>query len=481
MQPSYKGKKKFSFEVLTKEEREEIHYAALSVLEEVGTVIKCPEIIVMLEERGAYIEGEKVKIPRGMVEKALRTVPSGFALYDRLGQNKLLFEARNVYFGPGPSTTYTIDPYSGERRLPGKKDTKNAARVMDALENIDFVMDFGVIQDVPAQYADIHQLQAILENTSKPIVHWGFDAANLKIILRMCEAVAGSLEELQKKPFMALFSCSNSPLLHTVEAIDKLVFAAENLIPTIYVSAPSAGATAPVSLAGTLVLTLAECLTGLVIHQMVHEGAPFAIGCVTGATDMQTMAMSYGCPEFNLMHAAFAEIAHDYNLPLWGTAGCTDAKTVDSQAALEATASIMMSELSGANLVHDVGYLEGGNCSSLAMLVLCDEIIGYVRRISKGIRVDRDSLALEAIKRVGPMGEFVTDSHTCEHFKEELWFPKLSDRHPYQKWAADGSAEMSDKAMARARFLIENHKPEPLEAAVREKIDEIVKKACAKA
>jgi trimethylamine--corrinoid protein Co-methyltransferase len=478
MQPSYVENRTLSFEVLTKNQREEIHFAVLAVLEEVGVVIKSPRVIEMFKKAGAFIEGEKVKIPRSIVEKALRSVPSGFALYDRNGRNKILFEGRNFYFGPGPSTTYTIDPYSGERRLPCKKDTENAARVMDALENIDFIMDFGTIQDVPTQFADLHQLQAILENTTKPIVHWGFNALNCRTILEMCLAITGSLEELQKKPFIALFSCSNSPLLHTVEALEKLIFTAENRLPFVYVSAPSSGATAPVSLAGTLVITLAECLTGLVVHQLVNEGAPFAIGCVTGATDMQTMAMSYGCPEFNLMHAAFTEIAHDYNIPLWGTAGCSDSKAVDAQAAVEATASIMMSALSGANMIHDVGYLEGGNCSSLAMLVMCDEIIGYVKRMIRGIQIDEPALALEAIKRVGPMGEFVTDPHTYEHFKNELWFPKLSDRHSFQKWAAEDASTMGDKAMERARELMENHIPERLDERVKNKIDQIVKKAC---
>ncbi len=462
------------FRVLSDSQRDEIHYAVLGVLEDVGVVVKCERAMELLKKAGAYIDGENAKMPRALVEKAIRTAPSGFALYDRNGERRLLFEDGNCYFGPGPSTTYTIDPYSGERRHPKKADTANAARVMDALENIDFIMDFGTVQDVPTRYSDLYQLQAILENTTKPIVHWGFDSQNCQVILEMCSAVTGGLEELQKRPFLALFACSNTPLLHTVEALDKLIFTAENNIPFVCVSAPAAGATSPVSLAGTLVITLAECLSGLVIHQLVREGAPVALGGVTAATDMQTMAMSYGCPEFSLMHAALTEMAHFYGLPLWGTAGCTDSKAVDQQAAVEATASIMMSAMSGTNMVHDVGYLEGGNCSSLAMLVMCDEIIGYVKRLARGVQVDDVTLALDAIKRVGPMGEFVTDPHTYEHFKSEIWFPSLMDRHPCQRWLADGSLTMGDQAAARVRELIENHRPEPLEEKAKNEIDKIL-------
>ncbi len=462
------------FRVLADCQLEEVHYAVLATLQDVGVEVKCNRALELLKKAGAFVDGSRVQIPRFMVEKALRTVPSGFALYDRKDGRKLLFEGKHFNFGPGPSTTYTIDPYSGERRLPRKQDTRNAARVMDALDNIDFVMDFGTIQDVPTSFADLHMLQAILENTSKPIVHWGFDDQNCATIIEICAAVSGDLAELQKYPFLAIFACSNSPLLLTGEALEKLILMAEKNLPLVYVSAPTAGATSPVTLAGTLVVVLAECLSGLVIHQLVREGAPFALGGVTGATDMQTMAMSYGCPEFNLMHAALTEMAHYYNLPLWGTAGCTDSKTVDEQAAAEATASIMMSAMSGTNMIHDVGYTEGGNCSNLAMLVMCDELIGYTRRLIRGVRVDDISLALDAIKRVGPMGEYVTDKHTYANFKDELWFPGLMDRHPYQKWAADGSIPMGQKAMEKARELIENHSPGALDAKTAEKIENIV-------
>ncbi|MBW6464238.1 MAG: trimethylamine methyltransferase family protein [Firmicutes bacterium] len=480
MQPSYIENRSISLNVLSVSQREEIHSTVLAVLEEVGVVVKCSRALELLKSGGAFIEGEKVKLPRVMVERALRSAPSGFALYDQKGSSKLLFEGKHFNFGPGPSTTYTIDPYTLKRRRPCKQDTVNAVRVMDALENIDFVMDFGTVEDVPTRYADLYQLQAILENTTKPVVHWGFDAQNCHTIVDMCTAVTGSLEELQKKPFLALFSCSNTPLLHTVEALEKLIFTAEMNLPFVYVSAPTAGATTPVSLAGTMVVTLAECLSGLVIHQLVREGAPVALGVVAGATDMNTMAMSYGCPEFDLMHAALTEMVHHYGLPLWGTAGCTDSKAVDEQAALEATASIMMSAMSGTNMIHDVGYTEGGNCSNLAMLVMCDEIIGFTKRLIRGVRVDELTLALHTIREVGPMGEFVTAKHTYDNFKSELWFPKLCDRHSYQRWVADGSLTMGEKAMARARNLIENHNPETLESTISNKIEQIVVEASSK-
>lgn len=480
MKTNHAANQSIQFQVLSKNQCEDIHSAVLTTLQEVGVEVRSSEALSLLKRGGAFIKGSRVWIPRAMVERALRNVPRGFTLYSRSGDRRLLFEGKNFHFGPGPSTTYTIDPYSGERRLPRKQDARNAARVVDALENLDFVMDFGTIQDVPTKYADLHQLQAILENTTKPVVHWGFNVQNCRTITEICCQVSGNLEELQKRPFLAFFACPNTPLMHTAEVLEKLMFVAKTNLPFVYVTAPTAGSTAPVTLAGTLVVALSECLSGLVIHQLAREGAPFALGGVTGVSDMQTMTMSYGCPEFNLMHAALTEMAHYYDLPLWGSAGCTDSKKVDEQAAIEATGSIMFSAMCGTNMIHDVGYMEGGNCSNLAMMVMCDEIIGYTKRLIKGIRVDDNTLALEAIKRVGPMGEFVTDEHTYANFKQELWFPGLMDRNSHQKWMAGGGVTLGEKAMSKAKDLIENHRPEPLPPKTGRAIEQIIANASLK-
>ena len=367
MQPSYVENRTLSFEVLSRDQRKEIHFTALAVLEEVGVIIKSPPVIEMLEKAGAFIEGERVKYPRALVEEhSARSFGLCPLRSQRAEQTSFRGKALLLV---GTDHHLHDRSHNGERRLPHKKDTANAVRVMDALEiSISSWISglFRMFQIAMPIFISCRLSWRIRPSRSST---GGFDAANCRTILDMCLAISGSLKIFQKKPFLSL-SCSSSPLLHTVDALEKLIFSAENKIPFVYVSAPAAGATSPVSLAGTLVVTLAECLAGLVVPQLVNEGAPLALGCVTGATDMQTMAMSYGCPEFNLMHAAFTELVHDYNIPLWGTAGCTDSKAVDQQAALESTASIMMSALSGANMVHDVGYLEGGNCSSLALLVV---------------------------------------------------------------------------------------------------------------
>lgn len=478
MLSNYQTNKTIPFQVLSQDQREEVNTAVLEVLANIGVIVNDSEARALLQRGGAFIDNTKAYLPKSLVQKALSSAPRGFSLYHQNEEKWIKVEGKNVYFGPGPSNTYTIDPYTGKRRHPVKSDTANAAKVIDALENIDFAMDFGTIRDVPTPYADVHLLQALLKNTTKPICHWAYTTKNLETMIKMCEEIAGSMEELQRQPFISFFATSNTPLMHSKEALQKLLFIAKNQLPFFYVSAPMAGATAPITQAGALVLCLAECLSGLVIHQLENEGAPFAIGGVPSACDMRTLLMSYGSPEFNVMHACFAEMARYYHLPMWGTAGCSDAKDVDQQAAIESTASIMMSAMSGANFIHDVGYIEGGSTSSLAQLVMGDEIIGMVKKMIEGIEISERTLALDVIKEVGPQGQFVSHKHTFDNLKE-LWAPTIMDRSNHQEWTEKGGLSLGDRAKDKARFLIENHKPAPvLSKETEKKIEKIIEERC---
>jgi len=461
------------FQVLTEDQCKDIHSAVLEVLENIGMSVKSPKALEIFKKSGAFVENDLVKIPSYLVEKAIRTAPSRIVLADRKGNRKLVLEGYNAYYGPGPTNVFIIDPYTGERRKPQSQDTVNAMRVVDGLPNIDFAMDFGSITDAPAETNDVHSLKIMLEGTTKPIVHWAKNLKNQMAMTEMVSAVAGSLEEFQKNPFVAWFTTASSPLIQTEDAMERLIYCAENLLPNCHVSAPMSGGTAPVTPAGTLVISLAETLFGVVLSQLVREGSPCFIGCVDGPVDMKTMIMSYGNPEFQLMNAAFAEMGHFYQLPTWGTAGCTDSKVVDEQAAIEATVSVFMQALTGANLIHDVGFAEGGTLNNLGQLVLGDEIIGYTRRIIQGIEINETSLAVNVIKEAGPSGHFLNKQHTFDHFRE-LWSPSLLDKNRYDGWKAEGSKTLGEKISMKVKHLIENHCPEPLSTEVQEKLAQII-------
>jgi trimethylamine---corrinoid protein Co-methyltransferase len=296
-------------------------------------------------------------------------------------------------------------------------------RVCDALPNIDFAMDLGTPTGVTDTLADVYAFSALVRNTRKPIVHWGFDIEQYQDIVDMGAAVAGGLEKLQQRPFFCLYSEPSSPLLHSREAIAKAVFAAKNRIPIVYTPCIMLGATAPATLAGTIALGVAESLVGIVVSQLVREGSPIIMGGVYAIMDMKTTVFSYGSPEFHILQAGIAEVATHMGIPVFGTAGCTDSHTMDGQAAGEATMSILIAAQSGANLVHDVGYTGAGSCGSLEQLMLGDEIISMVRRFMRGIKIDDETLALDVVDQVGPGGHFLGEDAYHETFQERNLVP----------------------------------------------------------
>ncbi len=474
----YNVNKTVNFRSLSDDEREQIFYAALEVLERTGVKIFDDESRKYLEEAGCWIEDKVVKIPISLSEWAVDSAPSKILLYDRDGNRKLNINTNNTYYGPGPTNTYHKDPDTGERRRPILEDTERVAKVVDALPNIDFAMDLGTPTGVTDNIADVYAFKTMVENTTKPVVHWGFDIDQYQDIIDIASAVRGSLEELQKKPFMFLYSEPTSPLLHSREAIGKVVFAAKNKIPIVYTPCVMSGATTPATMAGTIVQGISESIAGIVVSQLVRKGTPIIMGGVYGIMDMKTTIFSYGSPEFQLLQAGVAEVAHYMGVPIFGTGGCTDSHTLDGQAAAESAMSILTAALAGANMVHDVGYTASGQVGSLDQLVMGDEIIGMVRRIMRGIEVNDEHLAVDVIDDVGPGGHFLGEEHTLKHFKEETWFPDLINRMRYDGWKTKaGGTSMGERVKEKVHKIVDTHEVKQLPDDVKAKIEEIMEKA----
>lgn len=463
-----------NFRVFTEQQCQELHSAALEVLERVGVEIHSERGLEVARKAGAYVEGNRVKFPPALVEKCIRSAPSRVVLSDREGQRKMMLEGNRFYFGPGPTTTYTRDPLTGERKVPSIEDTNRASRVMDALPNIDFQMDFGTVRDVKTEILDVYTFEAMLNNSTKPIVHWAYNTKNCQTMIDMAAEVAGGLQKLQENPFFAIYTEPITPLVHEFDALDVAMLLAENNLPTIYTPAPQGGVTAPATLAGTIVISLCESLSGLVIHQTVREGAPFIMGGVITIMDMSTTQITYGSPEFMLLAAGLSEMAHYYKIPMFSTAGCTDAKTCDGQHAVEISQNILMAALSGGNLIHDVGYMESGMSTSLQSLVIADEVIGQVKRLVQGIDVNEETLALDVIAKVGPGGNFIAEEHTFNNFKREWFFPSLFNRGRYQDWEAAGKPDLAANAQKKLLNIIDNHQPKQLDENVKAKVHAIL-------
>jgi trimethylamine--corrinoid protein Co-methyltransferase len=452
------------FRVLSRDQIEEIIGATLEILERVGVRVSDEEALGLLGKGGARVEGEDlVRIPSAMVQRAFGTAPHRIVLADRDGQRNLVLEKNRIYFGTGSDCPYVIDPYSDERRPCLFDDVLRAAKVADALGNIDFFMSLGLVSDVPRLTYDRHQFLAMAMGTKKPLVITCVDRDGLSDQYEMACCIVGGEKNFQGNPYFVVYAEPSSPLNHSKEAVERLIFAAERGIPVVYTPCPSGGATAPVSMAGILAQGLAETLSGLVISQLKNEGAPFIMGGVHTIMDMRAGTFSYGAPELSLLSACMTDISKELELPVFSTAGCGDAKVLDEQAAAEASLSLLMAGLSGANLIHDVGYLESGLLGSLDMLVLSDEVISMVKRMLRGIRVDEETLALDVIANVGPGGHFVGEEHTRRLLRQEHWLPRLIDRTNRETWEKDGAKTMDRRVREKVTDILEEYDPDPLD------------------
>jgi trimethylamine---corrinoid protein Co-methyltransferase len=463
--------------ILTKDEIREIHAGTLEVLEKTGVRVCNDKGLRLLADAGCRVSGDTVRIPPHLVEEAIRSAPESFLLYNRKGENPLRVGYHRVYYGTGVTNPNFRDIHTGERRPTRVQDIRDAAKVCDFLSGYDWIMPLGSAQDVPAQAADVHEFEAAVTQTIKPVVFITSDLRGLADVIEMASAIAGSLEALIAKPFIISYPEPASPLFHVKEAVEKLLYSAEVGLPVVYTPCPLSGATAPATMAGVLTTANAECLSGLVMAQLTRKGTPFIVGGVLTIMDMATGNVSYGAPEMSLLLAGYADIAHSYGLPTWGTAGCSDAKLPDEQSAIESTFSSLMNGLSGLNLVHDPGFLDSAMMGSIEMLVMTDEIIGMVKRILRGIRVDDETVAREVIDRVGPAGHYLTDDHTLAHFRSEHWHPTLMHRSTYAQWAAGGKTSMGERIREKTLSILENHVPEPLPDAVAKELRAIVEKS----
>lgn len=448
--------------IISKDQVQDIHLATLEVLERTGVRVMQEEALHLLREAGALVDGDLVKIPAFMVEDSLRVTPPQVVLANRKGERCMFLGSNRSYFGTGSDTPIVLDPYTYEHRKAVKEDIAKAAILCDHLPNIDFVMSMGLPSDVPAAVQDRHEFHAMLSNTKKPILFTAWDKNGLSDIIRMAGIAVGGEDNLRRNPFIALYNEPISPLQHTNDSLDKLLLSVEKGIPVIYAPGILGGAAGPVTIAGTVVVANAELLSGIVIAQLKQKGAALIYGGGNTIMDMLATTSAYASPEHLLNQCVMAEMARFYKLPIWGTGGCTDACALDEQAAFEAASTLLLPTLGGVNLIHDVGFMGHGMIASWELILLCNEMIGFVDRIARGVRVDNESLAVDVIDKVGPGGNFLIDDHTLNNFREEIWQPRLLSRDSFDDWLDKGKITQRTRLNQEVKRILKEHSPEPL-------------------
>ena len=463
---------KFSF--LQERDCLRLHQATLEVLRRTGCRVQDREALELLRSAGAIIEDDElVKFPPQLVEWALGKAPSTITLCQRSTSIPAVELAEGkVNFGTGSDTVNLHHPTEGRRKFT-LDDVAACARLVDSLEQLNFCMSMGIPADVHPERQYVHQYATLLQNTAKPIVFVCDTKEQCETIVEMASVVAGSREALRLNPTLLLYSEPITPLTHNKSSTQKLLFMAQEGLPIVHSPAPMMGGTAPVTLAGGLVMGNAEILSSLVMHQLKREGAPFVYGAGVHHLDMKTTISVYAAPEFQMARGAIADLARFYGLPSWGYSSCSDAPVFGPQAAMDASYQIRDALMMGANLVHDVGYIEAGIAFSPELVVLSAELIDMHSHFTCGFEISDETLAIDVIEKVGPGGSFLTTEHTMRHFKE-YWFPNLFERRRYEKWDKVGKPDFADKLKEKTRVLLEEYEPRAIDGKIKEEIESIL-------
>jgi trimethylamine--corrinoid protein Co-methyltransferase len=459
------------FERLSRDQALKIHWASLDILERLGARLHHQEAIELLKDGGAHVsDGNLVRVPSGMVEKAFSTVPKRVVLCDRHGRRVMPLEGNRCFYGPGSDCMNIVDHRTGERRKPLLQDLIDGTIVCDALPGIDFLMSMVLPSDVDQAMADTYQMAAMLSHTTKPVIAVCYELRGLVDALEMAEVVAGGAEALRQRPLLASYINVVSGVQHNKEALQKLLYLSGKGLPALYIPASTGGVTSPVTPAGAVALDNAGVLLGLVLSQLKREGAPYIMpGMQPSPLDMRTAVAPYCDPQRGIFQA----MARLYDLPAFGWGGVSDAKVVDGQAAAEAALTLLAESLVGGNIIHDLGYLESGLTFSLAQLVICEEMIGWIAAFLNGVAVSDETLALDVIAQVGPEGQYLSTEHTRRHFRE-MWVPELFERDDHKTWRQKGGKTLGERAAERVQQILEEHRPEPLPDDVRTQLRRIV-------
>ena len=298
-----------------------------------------------------------------------------------------------------------------------------------------------------------------------------------KETIEMASILRGGREALTKTPTLLGFMNPVSPMQLSKELMEGAILYAQHNQPMIYAPEALAGATAPATLAGLTVQQNAEVLSGIMVSQLAKPGAPVLYGTVSAAMDMKTGATSLGGPEVGILNVAAAQLARYYNLPCRGTGGNTDSKTVDAQAFMETSTSMMMAGLAGMNFIYDAaGSLEGSITMSLEKIVIDNELAGMVTRTLEGMKVTDETLAVDEICKVGPAASYLSTPFTLKMFRKEHFIPSLMDRRSREAWSRDGGRTVLDSAKEKVKRILKEHTPEPIDKGVASDIDKFIKK-----
>ena len=472
---------KCKFEVLSKDEVYDIHVASLEVLEYTGATFRSREALKLFDDYGATVDYGKfsVKIPNYVVEELVRKAPKKFVFYGRNPERNVECGGKRQFLDLAGDCSYVIDIETGKRRFGLLKDCENFIRLSDALENTP--QPYPVIRyphDVPEDLQHVELSMIQYKNTSAPMLVLCEDREKAKDCIELAATAAGGEEELRRKPnAWNAGMCPSPPLLFDDKLTEGVMECAKHGLPVWFLPMDNAGASAPITLAGTIVQTNATNLAGICLMQIIHPGLGVSYGDIPCFMDFRTGIASVGCPEEALHCVAATQMARFYGLPSMIWSGISDSKVFDVQAGYESTLGLLPTLLAGANRMV-CGSLESYYSACYESVVIEDEIFGMARRMAEGIEVDEETMAVPLINKIVPLaatkmgGHFMAEKHTLEHAARERYIPRISDKTTRDTWQKAGSKTLTHVAKERVQEILGKHEPEPPPSDILKEMEE---------
>lgn len=455
---------------------EEIHEGSLDILESTGIKVELEAGLKVLEKAGARVDYPtgRAKIPRALVARCLETMPRELAYAARNPEKDCYIKpGGRLYSRTAGSPDFIIDIDTDKWRPVTIVDVKEIYTVMDALDGIS-ILTSAFAQDWPKFGRDILMLREMFDHTDKHL-HLRTDTVEtFPHMLEMAAIVAGGKDKLKERPIVSLLEGHVNPLRFIDVMVNALILCGEYGIPLEVCCMPMAGSTGPVTMAGNLQLINSEFLAGVVISQSAHPGAPLVYAPRPMLMDLKTGFSLAGSIDGEMSAVAGVQLAHFYNVPVSVHGQWSDSVIDDGQSILEHSYTALLGALSGANILVGSGSIQETLSISLAQLVIDDNINNICFRALEGFTVDKDHLAVDAIKRVGPGSNFLVDEHSVKFCRGERYTPDLFYRGSIEGWEEGGRKTYRDRAKEKARTILKEHKPNPLPEDIGKALDEYV-------
>jgi len=465
--------------ILTDEQIARIHNASMAILEKTGVHVPHEDMLGRFEGAGATVDRneQRVRIPADLVARSVESAGKRFTLYGRDMDQTAKFGQGTRNYNSIAGEASWVDEIGTERRFTTMDDAATAARFCDALRHINITGAMADPHETPAEYRCVEVCATLLRNTTKPVTFWFHDRSSAKLINEILIALRGDETRAAEYPVCYPFLEPISPLRFPFNGIDLLYETSRLNLPVPIGPMAQMGLSAPCSIGGTMAVENAEILAGVCITQMVRPGMPVCYGGICHAFDMRSTQMIFCGPEQAIFGVAMTQMGKHYGLPVYINVGLTDSKRPDAQAGLEAGVTLALGAAAGADIFGHMGICGVDQATSLDILALQNEIIGYVESTMRGLDLSDEALGLDVIDEVGPGGNFIDTVHTAEHFRRELWFPRLLDREYYQAWLDAGATSTEDRCRAETKRILSEHEVEPVPADLDRALTDIVEAA----